>query len=80
MSTQVTVRLPDDLVAFMDREVAADTVRSRAELVTTALERERRRLAGLRDAEIYARTEPDPEMTAIVEFYAAHPPVLDDEY
>ncbi len=78
MSIQVTVRLPDDLVAFMDREVAADTVRSRAELVATALERERRRLAGVRDAEIYATTEPDPELEAWVAWSAAHPAPVDD--
>jgi Arc/MetJ-type ribon-helix-helix transcriptional regulator len=54
MSTQIAVRLPDDLVAFVDGQVQAGEVPSRAAFVARALERERRRLTAERDAAIYA--------------------------
>ena len=34
MSRQIAVRLPDELVAYVDEAVAAGRVKSRAELVT----------------------------------------------
>jgi Arc/MetJ-type ribon-helix-helix transcriptional regulator len=40
MSTQIAVRLPDELVAYVDRAVAEGRVRSRAELVTRLIERD----------------------------------------
>ena len=40
MSTQIAVRLPDEMVAYLDAEVAAGRVPSRAAFVTSALERE----------------------------------------
>lgn len=55
MTVQITVRLPDELVAFADHEVKGGHAASRAEIVATALERERRRRAAERDAAIYAR-------------------------
>ena len=78
MSIQVTVRLPDELVAFMDEQVAAQHARSRADVVARALKREQRRLAGLRDAEIYAKTEPDEDMHALTAYVSAHPVALGD--
>jgi Arc/MetJ-type ribon-helix-helix transcriptional regulator len=56
MSSQITVRLPDDLVAFMDDQIRHGSAISRAELVARALEVERRRLLALADADIYARS------------------------
>ena len=50
MSTQIAVRLPDEMVAFLDRAVAAGEAPSRAALVTSALEREMRRLVAEHDA------------------------------
>jgi metal-responsive CopG/Arc/MetJ family transcriptional regulator len=55
MSIQIAVRVPDDLVAFVDETVKVEGASGRAAIVTRALERERRRLAAERDAEIYAR-------------------------
>lgn len=55
MSTaQITVRIPTELVDFLDGEVTADHARSRADLISRALRRERRRIAAQRDAAIYA--------------------------
>jgi Arc/MetJ-type ribon-helix-helix transcriptional regulator len=54
MSTQIAVRLSDDIVAFLDKQVSSGAAASRAMVVTRALERERRREAAERDACIYA--------------------------
>jgi len=78
MTIQVTVRLPDDLVSFMDEEVAAEHARSRADVVAQALRRLRRHQVAVGDAEIYARTEPDDDMLAIMEYTGSHPVRLDD--
>jgi Arc/MetJ-type ribon-helix-helix transcriptional regulator len=67
MSKQVAVRLPDDLVEFMDDVVASGSERSRAAVVKRALERERRRAIAARDAAILARTGPDPELEGLAE-------------
>lgn len=54
VSTQIAVRLPDEIVAFIDDEVRGQHARSRAAVVLRALERERRRRLAERDAEILA--------------------------
>ncbi len=43
MSTQIVVRLPDELVAYVDQAVAAGRARSRADLVSRLLARDARR-------------------------------------
>jgi Arc/MetJ-type ribon-helix-helix transcriptional regulator len=46
MSIQIAVRLPDEQVAFLDREISQGHASSRAELVSKALRRmERERIA-----------------------------------
>lgn len=67
MSKQVAVRLPDELVAFVDGLVADGDAPSRAFVVIRALERERRRAIAARDAEILARSEPDADMDALAD-------------
>lgn len=52
MTTQIAVRLPDPVVAFLDREVSAGRASSRAAVVASALEREMRRLLAERDVQI----------------------------
>ena len=52
MSKQITVRLPDDLVDFMDELVATDKATSRASVVARAMVRERRRALAARDLAI----------------------------
>ncbi len=54
VSTQIAVRLPDEIVEFIDEMVAAGQADSRAEVVQRALRRERRRIEADRDAAIYA--------------------------
>jgi Arc/MetJ-type ribon-helix-helix transcriptional regulator len=73
MSKQIAVRLPDELVAFLDELVDAGSGRSRAAIVTRALERERRRAVAVRDAEILAESGPDPELAGLAEHAARLP-------
>lgn len=70
MTRQIAVRLSEDLVEFVDGVVQSGRARSRAAVVTRALERERRRLAAERDAEILAATGPDPELSGLAEYVA----------
>lgn len=50
MSTQIAVRLPDEMVTFIDAAVARGEAPSRAAIVSAAVEREMRRMAGEADA------------------------------
>lgn len=69
MSKQIAVRLPDEVVDFIDREVDQRRAESRASFVLKALERERRRLIAARDAAILAKhTTVDDDFDAL----AAH--------
>lgn len=82
MTIQITVRLPDDLVAFVDEEIARGGVTSRADAVAKALVRERRRRTALADVEILKR-HGDPDLAAsdldgLAEHNAAHPVDLGD--
>ena len=76
MSRQIAVRLPDELVEFVDDIVDSGNGRSRAAVVTRALERERRRAVAERDAEILARTGPDPELAGLAEYAVGLPSQL----
>ncbi len=76
MSKQIAVRLPDDLVEFVDTAVSSGSARSRASVVTRALERERRRAIAEADAEILARTGPDPELAGLAGHAASLPSAL----
>jgi Arc/MetJ-type ribon-helix-helix transcriptional regulator len=73
MSKQIAVRLPDELVDFVDHIVDSGAGRSRAAVVTRALERERRRAIAARDAEILARTGADPELAGLAGYAASLP-------
>ncbi|HEY9566208.1 MAG TPA: ribbon-helix-helix domain-containing protein [Nocardioides sp.] len=61
MSTQIAVRLPDDLVAYVDELVQAGES-SRAAVVRKALWRYRRQLLAEQDAEIYRATGGYPDL------------------
>ena len=78
MSTQIAVRLPDELVVYIDGLVKGGEVKSRADFVARAIRREQRHRMTLADAEIYQRLGDDPELMAIVEWQARHPLKLDD--
>ncbi|MGA9315859.1 MAG: YlcI/YnfO family protein [Solirubrobacteraceae bacterium] len=77
MSKQIAVRLPDELVEFVDEIVGSGSARSRASVVTRALDRERRRVVAERDADILARTGPDPELAGLAEYVIGLPSQLD---
>jgi Arc/MetJ-type ribon-helix-helix transcriptional regulator len=76
VSTQIAVRLPEELVEFIDSLIAAGRFPSRAAVVSRALQRERRRELAARDAAILAVTEDDDELDALSEHAARTP--LDD--
>lgn len=76
MSKQIAVRLPDEIVDFVDEVVGSGAGRSRAAVVTRALERERRRVVAARDAQILARTGSDPELAGLAEHFVGLPSAL----
>jgi Arc/MetJ-type ribon-helix-helix transcriptional regulator len=76
MTKQIAVRLPDELVDFVDDLVESGAGRSRAAVVTQALERARRRAVAARDAEILARSGPDPELAGLAEYAVGQPSAL----
>ncbi len=73
MSKQIAVRLPDDLVEFIDEVVQSGQRPSRAAVVARALERERRRVIAARDGEILAATGADPVLSGLAEHTARLP-------
>jgi Arc/MetJ-type ribon-helix-helix transcriptional regulator len=73
MRKQIAVRLSEELLDFVDEIVDSGVERSRAAVVTRALERERRRALAERDARILARTGPDPELAGLAEHAAGLP-------
>ena len=56
MSIQIAVRLPDDLVAYVDQQVIEGGASGRASVVARALRRELRQHLAERDARIYAES------------------------
>ncbi len=65
MTTQIAVRLPEELVAFVDEQVANGSASSRADLITRALTRERRRIRTIADIGILTSSEPDEDETSL---------------
>jgi len=64
------VRLPDDLVEFVDQVVEHGRAGSRAEVVTRVLDRERRRLLATEDVAILAGPGDDPGFDELAAFSA----------
>ncbi|AYY11794.1 antitoxin [Actinobacteria bacterium YIM 96077] len=77
MTVQIAVRLPDDLVEFLDHEIETGAASSRAAIVTRALARERRRRAAERDAAIYAALGDDEDLATFTRQAAAQPMDVD---
>lgn len=73
MSKQIAVRLPEDIVEFVDGLVSAGQATSRAAVVTRALERERRRAVAARDAAILAQAGDDRDMDSLAQHVAGSP-------
>lgn len=66
MTIQIAVRLPDPVVNFLDAEVAAGRASSRAAMVSSALEREMRRILAERDVEILQRVGSGDDLDGLV--------------
>jgi Arc/MetJ-type ribon-helix-helix transcriptional regulator len=70
MSKQIAVRLPDDIVEFIDQLVDSGAASSRAVVVARAVDRERRREIAARDAAILAQVRSDPDLDSLAEYAA----------
>jgi predicted transcriptional regulator len=77
MSTQIAVRLPDDLVRYLDETVAAGRATSRASVIERALAREIRREIAARDAAILAAAGPAGDLDGLADYAAGLPLDLD---
>jgi len=77
MSTQIAVRLPDEMVAFLDRTVATGKATSRAALVAAAVEREMRRQTAEQDAEVLREHGTADDLDALVQWSSTHIEVED---
>lgn len=77
MSVQIAIRLPADMVAFLDRSVAAGNAASRASLVARAVEREMRRQVAQQDAEILNERGTADDLDELVTWSVSHTTVED---
>jgi Arc/MetJ-type ribon-helix-helix transcriptional regulator len=77
MTTQIAVRLPDEMVAFLDRTVATGKASSRAALVAAAVEREMRRLAAEQDAQVLREHGAADDLDDLVRWSSTHIEVED---
>lgn len=74
MTRQIAVRLPEEIVDFVDALVSEGKANSRASVVNRALERERRRAMAARDVAILIEAGDYPDMDRLAE-HAAHLPL-----
>ena len=77
MTIQIAVRLPDEIVAFVDEQVNSGAASSRAAVVARALEHERRRTAAERDAAIYASIAEHGDLDELATWAASRPMDID---
>jgi Arc/MetJ-type ribon-helix-helix transcriptional regulator len=79
VSTQIAVRLADELVAYVDEAVAAGRVKSRAELVARLIARDARRQRAEEDLQrlIKRGALVDAELFAIVDSVSDTPLSID---
>ena len=77
MSTQIAVRVSDEMVAFLDRVVATGKAPSRAAIVASAVEREMRRVAAEQDAQILLAQGAADDLDELVQWTSAHALVED---
>lgn len=77
MTTQIAVRLPDEMVRFLDRSVASGKAPSRAALVSAALEREMRLQAAQQDAQILQKQGTADDLDELVVWSVARASVED---
>lgn len=70
MSKQITVRLPDEQVDFLDTEVADGRAASRAAAIAQALRREQRRRRAEQDLRTMLDAGDDPELVGLQDWSA----------
>lgn len=71
MSKQLTVRLADDLVDFIDQRIQEGKASSRAAVVSAAIDGERRRAIAERDVAILAQAASGDDLDDLAA-YASH--------
>jgi Arc/MetJ-type ribon-helix-helix transcriptional regulator len=72
MTKQITVRLPDDQVDFLDLEVDSGRAASRAAAISRALRREQRRRRAEQDLRVILEAGDDPELAGLHDWAARH--------
>lgn len=77
MSTQIAVRLPDEMVDFLDQAVADGRAPSRAAIVASALEREMRRMIAEADAVILTSSGSADDLDTLVDWVVQHVEIED---
>jgi Arc/MetJ-type ribon-helix-helix transcriptional regulator len=79
MSIQIAVRLPDELVAYVDQAITEGRVKSRADLVARLIARDARRQRAEEDLQrlIEAGATGDDEMLAIAKATSRTPVPVD---
>lgn len=79
MTLQLTVRIADDLVAFVDEQVSDGRAPSRASVISAALDAARRRQLAERDAAILAASDDAPDEDDLDELatFASRTPLND---
>jgi Arc/MetJ-type ribon-helix-helix transcriptional regulator len=73
MSTQIAVRLPTELVEFIDQLVRDGQASSRAAVVAQAVKREQRRATAAQDAAILAEAGADDDLDDLADFASRTP-------
>jgi Arc/MetJ-type ribon-helix-helix transcriptional regulator len=68
MTIQITVRLPDEQVHYIDQQVAAGIAKSRADAIARAL----RDAQDERDLQVIEAAGPDPDLEGLVDWAADH--------
>jgi len=77
MTKQIAVRLPEDLVKFIDTLVTEGEVPSRAAVVARALAHEQRRMRIAKDVEILSGSRVADDFDELAEYSARQPIDLD---
>lgn len=71
VTTQIAIRLPDQLVAYLDETVARGDEKSRASFIVSAVEREIRHRAAHEDAKILASRGTEDDLDGLVTWTAS---------
>lgn len=77
MSTQIAVRLPDELVTYLDEIARSEPGSSRAAVIRAALERDRRVRQAERDVRILVETGDYEDFEGLNDYARRNPTPLD---